>query len=470
MNIKLYIVGRNSDDKGTQLEELTSTILRSQGYTNISTNAVYGGGNEIDVIAVHKNPLGTSEMNYPVICECKAHNKPINLNDWLKFIGKVSLERLKKPHTTGLMIALSGANGNVMGSYSDVIKHEFIHLIANDDLVTLLKEEYSLAQPSHIETYISKYTNRVIAEIGLIYYSKSIYWIVNFIENGFTILKHNVESLNDDEIKSLLPLLESNTTFATYIDIKAEYTAIMRRSSIDKKALCVLMDTPNSLSLEGLISGIKNINAEHQEDVTQNELIAILTENQFIQKKRNKYSLYAVENIDAIELYRHIFTNVTPIRILSRKLYVNMINNQLLDRICEIQHCIKIPEERKAECLFLLRHSPTALAYAINEDKDLTRFRSSDGNTIAENVDKGHTEWFMHKIINSFIQDYYNQMLHELYLKEYEITSVCINIGLEIIKENQEKIIIKDKTDLLLGRLDGEFNNQIVLLSRLPEK
>lgn len=87
MNIKLYIVGANNDDKGTQLEELTTTILQKQGYTNISTNAINSGGSEIDAIAVHKNHLGVTEVEYPVICECKAHNKPINITDWLKFMA-----------------------------------------------------------------------------------------------------------------------------------------------------------------------------------------------------------------------------------------------------------------------------------------------------------------------------------------------------------------------------------------------
>ena len=41
MNIKLYIIGANNDDKGSQLEELTTSILKRQGYKNISTNAIY---------------------------------------------------------------------------------------------------------------------------------------------------------------------------------------------------------------------------------------------------------------------------------------------------------------------------------------------------------------------------------------------------------------------------------------------
>ena len=75
----------------------------------------------------------------------------------------------------------------------------------------------------------------------------------------------------------------------------------------------------------------------------------------------------------------------------------------------------------------------------------------------------------MHKITNSFIQDFHNQMFHELYLNEYEITSICINLGLEIAKERRDKVIINDRKELLLGRLGEEYNNQVILMGKLPE-
>ena len=470
MNIKLYILGVNNDDKGSQLEELTTSILKRQGYRNISTNAIYSGGSEIDAIATHTNPLGVSEIEYPIICECKAHNKPININDWLKFIGKIYLARLNKPQTIGLMIALSGANGNVIGSYNEIKKHEFVHLIANDDLVSLLIEEFSLSQPNYIERYISQYTSKKIAEIGLIYYSKCVYWVVNFIEGGFTLLTHNVDTLNRGNLDKLLPLLYSNTTFSNYIDIQAEYIAINRRSTIDKLALSILMDEEQALSIEELMRKIQNVATDSYQDFSIPEFTSILIENKFIQNNSGMYSLIPIEDIDFVEFYRYIFTNTVPLRILSRDLYLRMIDVHLLEKICTIQYCIKIPEEKKKDCVFLLQHSPSALSYAINEDKAITRYRSPNGNTLATNIDKGHTDWFLHKIIDAFIQDYHNQALHELYLDDYNISSICINLVLEIVKDKDDKRLINDRKELHLAHLAGEeYKNQIVLISKLPE-
>ena len=470
MNIKLYILGANNDDKGSQLEELTTSILKRQGYRNISTNAIYSGGSEIDAIATHTNPLGVSEIEYPIICECKAHNKPININDWLKFIGKIYLARFNKPQTIGLMIALSGANGNVIGSYNEIKKHEFVHLIANDDLVSLLIEEFSLSQPNYIERYISQYTSKKIAEIGLIYYSKCVYWVVNFIEGGFTLLTHNVDTLNRGNLDKLLPLLYSNTTFSNYIDIQAEYIAINRRSTIDKLALSILMDEEQALSIEELMRKIQNVATDSYQDFSIPEFTSILIENKFIQNNSGMYSLIPIEDIDFVEFYRYIFTNTVPLRILSRDLYLRMIDGHLLEKICTVQYCIKIPEEKKKDCVFLLQHSPSALSYAINEDKAITRYRSPNGNTLATNIDKGHTDWFLHKIIDAFIQDYHNQALHELYLDDYNISSICINLVLEIVKDKDDKRLINDRKELHLAHLAGEeYKNQVVLISKLPE-
>lgn len=75
----------------------------------------------------------------------------------------------------------------------------------------------------------------------------------------------------------------------------------------------------------------------------------------------------------------------------------------------------------------------------------------------------------MHKIINAFIQDYHNQSLHKLYLDDYEISSICINLALEIVKDKHDKKLINDRKELLLGHLGEEYNNQVVLMTKLPE-
>ena len=49
--MKLLILGKNKDDKGTQLEQLAIKILRSQGYVDIIPNMQVSGASELDVTA-----------------------------------------------------------------------------------------------------------------------------------------------------------------------------------------------------------------------------------------------------------------------------------------------------------------------------------------------------------------------------------------------------------------------------------
>ncbi len=128
--MKIFVYGNTNDDKGAQLESLTASILKSMGYT-VNSNEIKSGGNELDVVATKKEPIGGDVC---LICECKAHNSLITMNDWLKFIGKLYLEQKKNQLTHGLMIALSGANGNVLGSYKDIKEGNFITLITNQGI------------------------------------------------------------------------------------------------------------------------------------------------------------------------------------------------------------------------------------------------------------------------------------------------------------------------------------------------
>ena len=115
--IRLIVLGHSSDDKGRQLEVLTASILKSLKYTDITMNVVGKGGNELDVVAKFSTPHISGELIHPVVCECKAYKTKVDITDWLKFLGKFYTASLEDSKTMGIMIALSGANGNVIGAY-----------------------------------------------------------------------------------------------------------------------------------------------------------------------------------------------------------------------------------------------------------------------------------------------------------------------------------------------------------------
>jgi len=89
----MLVLGKHSDDKGTQLEKLTQTLLEARGYRNVCRSWIGPGGEEIDVNGEYETPLMAGKKLFKLICECKAYKEPVNLPDWLKFCGKLYVAR-----------------------------------------------------------------------------------------------------------------------------------------------------------------------------------------------------------------------------------------------------------------------------------------------------------------------------------------------------------------------------------------
>ena len=468
--MKLHILGKTSDDKGKQLEILTKEMLGKQGYKNIVGNVIASGGCEFDAVASYKMPIATNNIEYRVICECKAHSNPINITDWMKFIGKVYVEKLKNDHTTGLMIALSGANGNVIGSYNEIKDRRLVNLMFGEDIIAFLMEEYGLISAQFVESYIKKLTDKGISVISLAYYDRVIYWIIGFIEGSFTILKKDASQLNDQDLKIILELLNKNTEFADYIDIEQENEARSRRINIDKVALSILMDATTSLSIDKIFAKNEEITTRRPEEkATKDDIYNALVNNHFVIESEGKFYLKEFDIDGLIDFFRYIFSEIIPIRLLGRKWLLEKIDNELLSKILDIQCKIKLSEEQRKESLFLIKYSPSALAYAIRPDEDLTRYRSPNGTIFDEKVDNGHTQMFVQKLADFFVSDFHNQTLHELYFSDYKIFDVKIDQTLTIIEENKNAISIINNRNMALGRLGEEYGNQVILMSRLPE-
>jgi hypothetical protein len=116
VTMRLYILGKTNDDRGTQLEILTRELLESLGYKRLKMNVANDAG-EVDVEGEFVTPLPVEPKRTKVIAECKARKEPITMSDWLKFLGKVFIARASGEDVAGCLVALSGVNGNVTGSH-----------------------------------------------------------------------------------------------------------------------------------------------------------------------------------------------------------------------------------------------------------------------------------------------------------------------------------------------------------------
>lgn len=459
--MKVYIYGKNSDDKGTQLEALTAAILKSMGFT-VTRNLIKAGGNEIDVVASKKEPI---VGDVRLICECKAHNSLISIDDWLKFIGKLHLEQRNNQLTHGLMIALSGANGNVLGSYEEIKSDNSISLLTNADILSQIQTIHSMVPENQVESIIGKFSRKDVVGTNLIYYGNSFYWYICFPNGEYTILKDDLSSFNDENLEAFKKMIESQTDSRLYIDIQEENEAVQRRSLIRSLILSYALNEAHTIQetvewINKTKSGFEVTFAEIEEGIRLIPFLKVASDT--------KVSVIDEEEIDFIDFYRFILKDTVSTKVISTTFYKEHINLALLDRVKEVQNNIQIPIENVDECLFLMKYSPSALAYSIYEDKAITRYRNPRG-AFFPNLEKAHTEWFLDNVMKGFIVDYNNPALHEYYLDVERIVSIEIHTNLKVFKDGEDPREIHHFKAESLGHLSGEYNNQVALMVKIPE-
>lgn len=459
--MKVFVYGKNSDDKGMQLEVLTAAILKNMGFT-VSRNEIGSGGNELDVVATRQEPYGGESK---LICECKAYNSLISINEWLKFLGKLYLEQRKNQMTHGLMIALSGANGNVLGSYNDIKSGNYITLITNENLYTKIAEIHPMMSEQQVTATISQYSRKDIVDVNIIYYDALYYWHICFPNGEYTILKDDLTNSDEEVLNPFKEMIESQTSSRLYVDIKKEQEAIQRRSFIRSLVLSYTLDQDRTLKdtiewVNSVREGFNVSQAEVEEEIAAIPYLKVSEESMI--------SLIDVTEIDFIDFYRFVLKDTVSTKVMATTFYKEHINKALLEEICKLQGGIQIPEENVDECLFLLKHSPTALLYSIYADEAITRYRGN-GKAIFPNVEKAHTEWYMDNVMRGFISDYNKQSLSEYYFATEKIPSIEIHTNLKIFKDGEEPREIHHYKAECLGRLGEEYGNQVALIIKIPE-
>lgn len=439
--MKLVILGKNKDDKGTQLEQLAIKILKSQGYVKIIPNMQVSGASELDVTAQKSDQTGIKEINTPVICECKAHESPINMTDWLKFIGKLAIERKKNSNTIGLMIALSGANGSVMGSYlTDFLNDSTVQLIANDDIIKLLSNFNILSNEKEVETIVNNLNIGRIAEISLVYYEHQIWWLVGFIDGKFTFLNSSTKFVSESEISEVLSILPNYTTYqyTNFVDVIHTIEFVQQAKQIEILILNNVLSNKGNVGLVDIAKCIKNTLTN--ETINEDWLIEIIDKSAFLQVNEGQICLCDIKDMDIPSFYRFVISNETPFDLFSSEFYQRHIDNNLLNQIWAIQFGFMLPEKYWENCKKIFKLSPSALLYALNPDPI---YRNSNIPALSESIRDLYTQHFMDSIMSNFYLDFKHGVFSNMYYNKMGLRQLC--------KENIIVLSFKDKDDIRLS-------------------
>ena len=220
--MRLFILGLTNDDRGTQLEILTRELLESLGYQRLKMNVANDAG-EVDVEGEFVTPTPVTPKTTRLIAECKAHKDPLNMTDWLKFLGKVYVAESHNDDVTGCVVALSGVNGNVLGSY-DALKRTNIRLLDSTTLIEYLAKSHGLAPRPKLLRHLAS-TGPTHLSINLVYYQRRVYWVVGYDNGRYTLLDADTNYPNDQTLGLVKPMVEARLEAGTFIDLRKEERA-----------------------------------------------------------------------------------------------------------------------------------------------------------------------------------------------------------------------------------------------------
>ncbi|MEK4431719.1 restriction endonuclease [Paenibacillus sp. FSL M7-0802] len=466
----MIILGESSDDRGTQLEELTKRILVSKGYNNIVTNHIGPGGAEIDVSADFSRPGIVGNHTNRLICECKAYKSVIDTTSWMKFLGKVFMEEVRnKSEVLGCFIALSGVNGNVSGNYDELLKHRNnITLITGENLLETTRELYSLADIESITHITSNFTDRPIRMIDICYYRNSVYFVIAFNNDEYTLLDSNGGILKPSDAH-ILSMIEESLSTGSYVNIEEEQKAKRRSIFIQKAILTELMLENGEVDKEKLT---KSINDKYVpcEETEFNKEIQLLIEKKFVCCKDVLF--YINKNTDDIfvELFRFLLNDIIMTGALGCEYYDGLITHQVIPKIEEIQKGLKITDDILEIVMYLIRISPTALIKSLYPEPMIVSHYEQQLKS--QQIELFDREYFVQMIYEGFLSDFNNPKLSRYFR---EIRGIAEVEKSQIIKiKSKEKLLFSNEwvERKAIGQMTDEYGGQYVnllVLGNQPE-
>ena len=458
--MRLYILGKNSDDKGTQLEQLTVKILEHQGLEDITTNIQEAGGNEIDITAYSQTTIGICPQKTKVIGECKAHKAPINITDWLKFIGKVHYAREMEANVIGIMVCLSGANGAVVGMYNE--KHHndnTIQLIANRDLVNLISDCFEIEAEANVREKHTSMSYGDIDEMNLLYYDRKIYWVTSFIDGKYTISNAKGHPMTKGELNDIFSIIANYSPYSqdSFIDIREHQETKQHLTAINMVLLSILVN-----GFSGTLNETAKQIKKNDDTIDPDILEMAIIQNPFVvyNKEEDIVTLQNEESIDLVDFYRYILHSGCPLDLVISNFYQNHINQELLYKIQKIQYGIEIPQEKIDDCIFFLKYSPSALLRAITPNG---LFHGYEAVKSIENMKAIYISYFIKMLSDGFVENVKNQSLSGMYGDFFKINKMHVSSKIEI-EVDGEKRSFDSCANFMLAKLHG-YNQSVVCIA-----
>jgi hypothetical protein len=440
--MKLHILGRNSDDKGTQLEILTKEILESLGYTQLKMNVASDAG-EVDVDGEFVTPMPVEPKRTRLVAECKAHKSPLNMTDWLKFLGKVFIAEANSDDVVGCLVALSGVNGNVQGS-ADALQRNNIRLVGSITLIDYLAKSYGLLTERRLQSYLMRIGLGYLS-VDLAYYHRRVYWVVSYEGGKYTTLAADINYPDEETLSLIKPLVEQSLEVGTFIDLRKEEAARQARMIARKLIMAAAMLGGGSATTDDVrkILEEKRLRVELPPQSLTDAARDIMVDGTMVADNTGRLFIRPDVETDA-EARRQFFIEFGREVIISLAIGCEWwdahINGKLFNRVCEIQAGLVLKPEDKDKAVMMMRLSPTALLYAITPDPMIV---SHPENSVLHDpsVIEHDRNQFLRSLHNGLYADFRNPQLARYFHETRRIEILERTSHMKLYSRDDETIL-----------------------------
>jgi hypothetical protein len=131
----------------------------------------------------------------------------------------------------------------------------------------------------------------------------------------------------------------------------------------------------------------------------------------------------AIKDIDhdlsrRIEVIRILVDERVMVSVFGTPEWVGLIDDRFLDAVLQIQGGLQIPPEVRAECVQLIRWSPTALLWSVTPDPMLVVHRQ-EGVPPPAMTDSDDNRYFRLQLLRYAATDFQNPMLASAYFEKF---------------------------------------------------
>lgn len=239
----IQVLGKSKKEKGNAFEKLMKKALDSAGYEEFRIGT-HKTGREIDIIAKHK------VTGHPIICECKAHEKPIGSGDIHKFYSVYDLEYQRNDKFIGLFFSLSGFKSTALATYDEItpsIKTRFL-LRDADFILSMLRKANVIASDDTLNFILTSRIKYCLGERYLTCMDGNTYWIQTVLTDNkathYIILGPKGEDVQDF-LCTEIGLLDSGLSNLKLLNIHAMKKIVIILLDGSSKTLDEIVKTAN---------------------------------------------------------------------------------------------------------------------------------------------------------------------------------------------------------------------------------